>query len=374
MKKLLFVANFDAFFISHRLPIAIEASKKGYDVFVLCEDTGRTTEILKNGFNFIPLPVRRDKKANIFSELKYIIFLWRKFKEINPDIIHHISIKPVLYGSLVSKFRSSRVLKINAFSGMGFLFTGNRKRIAEKVFPPILKYIFCQKRLNIILQNHDDFNYFFERGIVKKSQLFLIKGSGVDLNAFSFHPIPEVKDKNLRFIFPARMLKDKGVWEFYEAAKIIKQTYPKAEFNLCGDIDIANPSSLSLEQLNIWNTEGIVSWKGYENDIKKALANHHVVVLPSYREGLPKSLIEACAVGRPIITTDTNGCRECVESGKNGYLIPVNNSKELASAMEKLIENHEKLTDYGEYSRSIAEREFNVDCVVDKTLDIYRIE
>lgn len=372
MKKILFVANFDAFFISHRLPIALEASKKGYKVFVLCEDTGKTSEIINNGLNFIPLPVRRDKKANFFSELKFIIFLWKKFNEIKPDIIHNISIKPVLYGSLVSKFRSSRVLKVNAFSGMGFLFTGSRKKISEKIFPPLFKYIFNQKSLKLILQNHDDLNYFLHEGIVKKSQLFLIKGSGVDLDEFSFCGIPEVKNRNLRFILPARMLKDKGVCEFYEAAKIIKEKYINTEFTLCGDIDIANPSSLTTEQLKIWDAEGIVSWKGYENNIKKALANHHVVILPSYREGLPKSLIEACSVGRPIITTDTNGCRECVDSGKNGYLIPVNNAEELASAMRRLIENPEKLTDFGKNSRSLAEREFNVEKVVEKTLNIYR--
>lgn len=371
MKRILFVANFDAFFISHRLPIAIAALKNGYEVFVICEDTGSTKEIIDEGFNFISLPTNRLSKATIKSEFRYISFLWQKVNEIKPNIIHHISIKPVLYGSLVNKFISQKNLKVNAFSGMGYLFTGRRKMIAEKLFPPMFKFIFNQRNLNIILQNHDDLNYFLSKKIVNKSQLYLIKGSGVDLEKFEFSEIPGAKDKELKFILPARMLKDKGVVEFYEAARIIKNEFPAARFTLCGDIDKGNPTSLKIEQLEQWNKEGIVSWLGFQEDMKNILSQHHVVVLPSYREGLPKALIEACAIGRPIITTDTNGCRECVEDGKNGFLVPVKNSEALAVAMKKLLENSNLLEKFGLESRKLAENEFGIKKVIDQTLEIY---
>jgi len=371
VKKILYVVNFDAFFLSHRLPIALEAQKNGYDIVVICEDTGTAWEITNQGFQYIALPFYREKKLNILSEIKYIFFLYKQYKKIKPDIIHHISIKPVIYGSLAAKFLQNKIAIVNAFSGMGYLFTDSRKKFSEFVLLPLFRFIFKQKRLKIILQNQDDFNLFLRKKIVKQSQLELIKGSGVDLDEFAFCPIPATDNNNIKFVLPARMIRDKGVFEFYYAARQIKKEYPHILFTLCGDIDKANPSSLTTEQLEQWNEEGIVSWIGHQKNMAEVIANHHVVVLPSYREGLPKSLIEACAIGRPIITTDTNGCRECIIPNHNGFLVPVKDHLQLAEAIKTFIQDPILLTKFGLNSRLLAEKEFDINNVLVKTMKIY---
>lgn len=371
MAKILYVANFDGFFISHRLPLAIEARKRGHEVIILCENTGKADIIIEEGFQYIELPVKREKKINILEEVKYLFFLYRNYKKIGPDIIHHISIKPVFYGSLVTKFLRHKISVVNAFSGMGYLFTASRKRFSEFFLIPLFRFIFKQENLKIILQNKDDYDFFIKKKIVNSSKLEIIKGSGVDLNVFSFRSVPPVRE-GLKILFPARMLRDKGVMEFYQAASEIKKDYPLVQFVLCGDIDKANPSSLTMEQLEQWNEEGIVSWVGFQKDMAEVLERHHVVVLPSYREGLPKSLIEACAIGRPIITTDTNGCRECVVQNFNGMLIPVKDSLKLAEAIRTLIRTPMLLSKFGANSRQLAEKEFDINDVLIKTMMIYQ--
>lgn len=371
IKKILYVANFDGFFLSHRLPIALKAQKNGCDIVVICEDTGTSDKIIGHGFQYIALPFYREKKLNILSEIKYIFFLYRQYKKIKPDIIHHISIKPVIYGSLAAKFLQNKIAIVNAFSGMGYLFTDSRKKFSEFALLPLFRFIFKQKLLTIILQNQDDFNYFLRKKIVKQPQLELIKGSGVDLDEFAFSPIPATDNNNIKFVLPARMLRDKGIFEFYYAARLIKKEYPQTLFTLCGDIDKANPSSLTTEQLEQWNQEGIVSWIGHQKNMSEVIANHHIVILPSYREGLPKSLIEACAIGRPIITTDTNGCRECVIPNHNGFLVPVKDHLQLAEAIKTFIKDPHLLTKFGLNSRLLAEKEFDINNVLLKTMKIY---
>jgi glycosyltransferase involved in cell wall biosynthesis len=370
--RIIFTANFDAFFLSHRLPIALEAQKSGYDIVVICENTGTAHLIIEHGFKYIELPFKREKRLNLFREVYCICFLYKQYKMLKPDLIHHISIKPVIYGSLVTRFMHNRIAIVNAFSGMGYLFTDSRKKFSEFFLIPLFRFIFKQNRLKIILQNQDDLNLFLEKKIVNVSQLELIKGSGVDLNKFAFSPIPELNNNSMRIILHARMLRDKGVFEFYEAARLIKKEFPQTQFTLCGDIDKANPTSLTKEQLEQWTREGIVTWIGHQKKIREIIASHHLVVLPSYREGLPKSLIEACAIGRPIITTDTNGCRECVIPGYNGFLVPVKDSLKLAEAIKMIIQNQNLLTEFGANSRLLAEKEFDIASVLVKTLTIYK--
>jgi glycosyltransferase involved in cell wall biosynthesis len=370
-QKILYVANFDGFFLSHRLPIALEAQKLGYEVVVICENTGKADKITEHGFQYIELPFYREKKINLLNEVKYIYFLYNHYKKIKPNIIHHISIKPVIYGSLAAKFLNTNIAIVNAFSGMGYIFTDSRKKISEYFLLPLFRFIFKQKRLKIILQNHDDYNFFLNKKVVNELNLEIIKGSGVYLDEFAFSSIPSISDNKLRIILPARMLRDKGIFEFYYAAQLLKKEYPQILFTLCGDIDKANPSSLTTEQLVQWNKEGIVSWIGHKKNMADIIASHHIVVLPSYREGLPKSLIEACAIGRPIITTDTNGCRECVIPDYNGFLVPVKDHLKLAETIKTFIQSPELLSKFGSNSRILAEREFDINNVLVKTINIY---
>lgn len=370
--KLLYVVNVDDFFISHRLPLAIEAKKIGYQITILSESTGLSDIFAFYGFDFIELPLKKGKVTSLWNELRYIAFLYKTYKRLKPDIIHHITIKPVIYGSLVTKFLGRNIAIVNAFSGMGYLFTESRKIISYSILIPLFRIIFNQPKLMIILQNQDDYNFFIEKKIVRHTRLELIKGSGVDLIEYKYTPIPEIKNNSLKILFHARMLRDKGIIEFYSAAKIIKSKYPNTEFILCGDIDKGNPSSLSTSQLHNWNSEGIVSWIGFKSNMAELIPNFHLIVLPSYREGLPKSLIEACAIGRPIITTDTNGCRECIIHDKSGFLVPVKDYKKLAESVEKFILDPKLLNKFGQKAREIAEKDFDVKKIVAQTMKIYR--
>jgi glycosyltransferase involved in cell wall biosynthesis len=369
--KLLFVVNIDWFFISHRLPIAIEAKKRGFDVTLICENTGRKNDIESLGIDFIELPFSRSNRLNPFNEIRYLLFLRMQYKRLKPDIVHHVSIKPILYGTLIIKFLRTKPSVVNAISGMGYLFTGSRKISSELLILPLLRFAFNQKKLIIILQNNDDLSYFLTKNIARKFQLKLIKGSGVDLDLFNYYPIPEIINDSIKILLPSRMLWDKGINEFYLAAKILKPKYPNLLFTLCGDIDVANPSSVATGQLEKWNKEGVVCWIGPQKQMSDIFSKYHIIVLPSYREGLPKSLIEGCAIGRPIITTDAIGCKECVIDGENGFLVPIKDHIKLAAAIEYFIINNEKLSEFGRRSRLKAEKEFDIKQVITNTFDIY---
>jgi glycosyltransferase involved in cell wall biosynthesis len=368
--KLFLVVNVDWFFLSHRLPIALEAQKRGYDITILAiEEEGKGDEIRSHGLKFIPLPSTRGGK-NILSELKLIRFLLKTYKEHKPDIVHHVAIKPVLYGSIAAKF--ARIPKIvNAVSGLGTAF------INPKPFSPIFilvknlyKYSFRNKHLKVIVQNEDDMVQLLGFGVLKKEQIRLIKGSGVDLTDFSYCKEPPTEP--ITVVLAARMLWDKGIGEYVEAARQLKEKYKnKVNFILAGKVDEQNSTNIAEEQLLTWNKEGVTEWIGYQTNMAQVYRDAHIVVLPSYREGLPKSLIEACAIGRPIITTDVPGCRVVVDEGINGFLIPAKNSNALAIALEKLIDSKELRLEMGKKGRHLAEKEFSITSVLDKTFSIY---
>jgi glycosyltransferase involved in cell wall biosynthesis len=368
--KLFLVVNVDWFFLSHRLPIALEALKRGYDITVLAiEEEAKGDEIRSHGLKFIPLPSTRGGK-NIFSELNLIRFLLKIYKTHKPDIVHHVAIKPVLYGSIAAKF--AKIPKIiNAVSGLGTAF------INPKPFSPVFilvkslyKYSFRNKRLKVIVQNEDDKVQLLSFGVLKKEQIRLIKGSGVDLTDFSYCEEPSTGP--IRVVLAARMLWDKGIGEYVEAARQLKAKYQhQIDFILAGKVDEQNSTNISESQLLTWNKEGVTQWIGYQTNMAQIYRDAHIVVLPSYREGLPKSLIEACAIGRPIITTDVPGCRVVVEEGVNGFLIPAKNSGALAIALEKMLNSKELRLKMGKEGRILAEKEFSITSVLDKTFSIY---
>ena len=354
-KKILYVVNVDWFFISHRLIIAQKAILNGYDVFVACKDTGRISEIEKLGVKHINLPISRSG-TNPFSELKTLINLFRIYYKINPDIVHHITLKPLVYGSIISKFLQIKHV-VNAVSGLGYTFTGGRKGIVQKLMIELLKFGFDRKKLTVIFQNGDDELFFKELKITSnQNKIVRIKGSGVDLQQFKRAPLPDFDI--IKILLPSRMLWDKGVKELREVTEILAKKYAeKIQFILCGLADKDNIAGVSKGYLNDWHDGTYVNWIGYKRNMVEIYNNCHLVVLPSYREGMPKSLIEACAVGRAIITTDAVGCRDCVDEGINGFKVPVYSSEELAKAIEKLILKTHLITKMGENSRKKAERE-----------------
>lgn len=368
-KRILFVTNVDWFFISHRLVIAEEAYKLGYDVFLVAEDTGRSHEIRDKGIKFINLPFSRSG-TNPIQEFKTLLSFYKIYNDIKPHVVHHITLKPVIYGSITAK-----VLKIkgvvNAVSGLGYNFTGDRMSIVSKIMLKMMRYGFNRNNVSIIFQNKDDYNELNALNVIShKNNIFWIKGSGVDLNIFKTNTFPSF-DK-IKILLPIRMLWDKGVKELYDASNLLKNKYKNhIQIILAGLADEDNKAGVSAQFLKSWEDGDYVKWIGYQKDMFCVYNDCHIVILPSYREGMPKTLIEACAMSRAIITTDAIGCRECVDEGINGLKVPVKDSKSLAIAIERLVNNTDEIIQMGKASRTKAESEFDINLVIKKHLEIY---
>ncbi len=367
--KILFVANVDWFFISHRLVIAEEAKKNGFDVIVAAKDTGRSQEIIDKGIQFINLSFSRSG-TNLIREFITLIKVFKIYYILKPDIVHHITLKPVIYGSLIAK-----VLKIkgvvNAISGLGYNFTEGRKSLVQKVMLLIMKFGFNRKNVVIIFQNENDQKELTELGVIHPSNLRVrIKGSGVDLEKFHESSFPSFD--RIKILLPIRMLWDKGVKELREASDILnKKYYDNIEFILSGLADEDNKAGVPASYLNDWQDGNFVKWIGYQKNMVEVYQDSHIVVLPSYREGMPKSLIEACAIGRAIVTTNAIGCRECVDEGINGLKVPVKHAQSLANAIETLVNNPSRIIEMGKASRLKAKKEFDINFVLQIHSQIY---
>lgn len=367
--KILFVTNVDWFFISHRLIIAEEAYKSGYDVFIAAEDTGRSQEIIDKGIKFINLPFSRSG-TNPVQEIKTLLKFYKIYNDIKPDIVHHITLKPVIYGSITARFLKIKGV-VNAVSGLGYNFTGDRMSLVSKIMLQMMRFGFNRNNISIIFQNKDDFNELKNLKVISNRNIvFWIKGSGVDLNIFKTNTFPSF-DK-IKILLPIRMLWDKGVRELYDASNLLKNKYKNdIQIILAGLADEDNKAGVSAQFLKSWENGEYVKWIGYQKDMFHVYNDCHIVILPSYREGMPKTLIEGCAMGRAIITTDAIGCRECVDEGINGFKVPVKDPKSLALAIECLVNDPEKIIQMGKASRIKAETEFDIDFVIKKHLEIY---
>jgi glycosyltransferase involved in cell wall biosynthesis len=368
-KKIIFLVNIDWFFVSHRLPIAISAIEKGYNVYLLTKVTDKKELLISHGIKVYNIPFERSSK-NIFKELLIFFKIFLLYFKIKPDIVHHITMKPIIYGSI-----AANILKINkninAFSGLGYLFTNNRKSFIQKIIYLAINISSKNKRNIFIFQNKDDLTFFKENKVIaSQNKNFIIKGSGVDLEIYKETPPP--LESKIIILFPTRMLWDKGVRELYEATLILKKKYfDKITFILAGMIDKDNISSVPEDFILNWQDGEYVKWIGYKENIIDFYISSDIVVLPSYREGLPKSLIEACAIGRAIITTNAIGCKECVDDNFNGFKVQIGSGNKIAEAIIKLIEDRNLIVKMGKNSRIKAEKEFNLKDVIDKHLFIY---
>lgn len=369
MRTLLMVANVDWFFISHRLVIAEEAIRNGWKVYVAAEDTGRGEEIAVNGIKFIDFKFSRSG-INPLYEIKTLRNFRKLYKEINPDVVHHITMKPIIYGSLIAKILKIKGV-VNAIGGLGYNFTSDRQGRLQKLMIRMMRYGFRRGNLTVIFQNGDDEQELTDLGVVQSyNKVVVIKGSGVDLQKFKQTALPSFDI--IKVVLPCRMLWDKGVNELRGATEILKERYKeKIQFILTGMSDEDNKACVPVSYMNDWQDGEYVKWINYQKNMVAIYNDSHIVVLPSYREGIPKSLIEACAVGRAIVTTDAVGCRECVDEGVNGFKVPVYSVKRLAAALESLFENPELIKQMGLASRKKAEVEFDVENVVAKHIEIY---
>lgn len=365
---LLFVVNVDWFFLSHRLPLALAAKEAGFRVIVAAANSGVAGVIEKAGLEFRQIHLNRGT-SNPLRDLRLIIELLTLFRKLRPQLIHHVTIKPVLYGSLVSRlFPRSSV--INAISGLGFVFTETgRAQTLRRIIMPLYRLALRRPRSYVIVQNPHDVELLIAQNLITKQQAVLIRGSGVDCRKFA--PSPQPRGAPI-VMLASRLLWDKGVGEFVEAARQLGTVIPSARFVLVGDPDPGNPACIASETIAEWVKEGDVEWWGWREDVAAVLRQASIVVLPSYREGLPKVLLEAAATACPIVTTDVPGCREIVRHGVNGVLVPPRDSAELAKAIELLLHSPALREQYGSAGRDIAVSEFAVEIVVEQTMDVYR--
>lgn len=366
--RVLFVVNVDWFFLSHRLPLARAARDAGADVIVAAADTGRSDAIRSEGIGFVSIPMSR-KGANPVGEVRTMAVLFNLYRRLRPDIVHHVTVKPVLYGSLLAR-RFERTAVVNAISGLGYVFTSDsRAKLLRLLVKKAYRLALNHPRSRTIFENPDDREEFIRLGLVRGEHAVLIRGTGV--NCAVFQPTPEPVGDPL-VVLPARMLWDKGVKEFVDAARLLQGRGQRARFVLVGGSDDGNPAAIPVRQLEAWSSAGYVEWWGHRNDMPAILADASVVVLPSYREGLPKVLVEAAASARPIVATDVPGCREVVQSGVNGLLVPPRDGVSLAEAIQVLLEAPELRMRLGQAGRHIAVSELSEEIVVENTMKLYR--
>jgi glycosyltransferase involved in cell wall biosynthesis len=276
----------------------------------------------------------------------------------------------VLYGSLVALFAGVPAV-VNALTGLGFLFTSKRL-LARLLRPPVelaMRLLLNRRNTRVIIQNTDDYNALIAQHIVKATNARLIRGSGVDIDAFT--PMPEPAGVPV-VVLPARLLWDKGVGEFVAAARMLKARGVQAHFVLVGDRDAQNPAAVPQADIDAWRAEGVVELWGWRNDMTQVYRDCHIVCLPSYREGFPKVLLEAAACARPLVSTDVEGCREAVDHGKSGLLVPVRDAPALADALAVLIGDHALRNAYGAAARAIVVGELSLPVVIERTLAVYR--
>jgi glycosyltransferase involved in cell wall biosynthesis len=363
--KLLFVVTEDWYFVSHRLPLAIAARTAGYDVAVATRVAAHGDMIRAAGIRLIPFALSR-RGGNPLREVVALVRLYRRER---PDIVHHVALKPVLYGALSA--RLARVpAQVNAVAGLGWLFSpGNGlKRVVRTAFRWTLTRLLNARNSLTIVQNPDDAALLQASGLAQ-AHLRLIRGAGIDTDAFQ--PVAEPAG-TVCVMLVARMLWDKGVAEFVEAARLLTEQGVVARFVLVGEPDRDNPAAVPEADLRAWHGTNGVEWWGRREDMVDVLHMAHIACLPSYREGLPKTLLEAAACGLPIVTTDTPGCREVVRDGDNGLLVPVRDAGTLADALRKLIENASLRIEMGRRSRERAVAEFSREQVIAETLAVYR--
>jgi glycosyltransferase involved in cell wall biosynthesis len=368
-KKLVFTVNVDWFFCSHRLPLALEGQRRGFEVYVVGKDTGSFKNLEELGIKCILIDFERSGR-NPLKEIAVIRKLRKLYEQLNPDIVHQITLKPSIYGTLALNRINHKARVFNAVSGLGYSFINDRRNFTTVILVSLLKKAFAGKRSNFIFQNPDDKQFYESLDFLTDTNYSIIKGSGVDESIFSYNS-PTNRQK-LTVILLARMLYDKGVMDFIAAAENLRAKHEnKVEFLLAGGIDPENPAHIKEETLSTKCDGTYIKWLGHSSNVKGLYEQADIVCLPSYREGLPKSLVEAMAIGRPIITTDTPGCRECVVDGQNGYLVPVKDHNVLAERINTLLSDGDLRLKMGLASRQMMEKEMSLKTVIEKTFNFY---
>jgi len=361
--SLLFVVTEDWYFVSHRLPLAIAARDAGFTVSVVTRCSRHCTDLDAAGIRTISFDMKR-RGMNPLGVVREVAVLARILRQVRPDLVHLVALRPVVVGNLAARLAGVTRI-VSAVTGMGFLFSADGRQSAirsllQRAFPWLLA------RGITIVQNRDDARLLQSFGLAP-SRIQLIAGAGVDTSRFVPH---EACDDRLVVMLASRLLWDKGIGEFVESARRLQAS--GARFVLVGAPDSGNPASVTDSELRAWSAEGVIEWWGHREDMVATLNQADIVCLPSYREGLPKVLLEAMACGKPCIATDAPGCRELVRHYENGLLVPIKDAEALTEAIEKLLKNVALRRKLGVAGRERVEREFAVEKVVAAHLEVYR--
>ncbi len=369
MPKLLFLVTEDWAFCSHRLPPARAAIAAGYEVVVATRVNKHGAAILAEGFRLVKIGLHR-KGYNPLRELRTIVEIVILYLRERPDVVHHVALKPVLYGSIAARIARCPSV-VNALIGLGFIFSSDSfiARILRAFVTLAFRLLLNNGRSVLILQNPDDRKMMVAGNMVAPERVRLIRGSGVDVKRFLSTPEPAGTPV---VMLPSRMLWDKGIGEFVEAARLVRTRGVIARFVLVGDSDAENPAAIPDAQLVSWRDSGIIEWWGWCEDMPATLAKANIVCLPSYREGLPKVLLEAAACGRALVATDAPGCREVVLHGDTGLRVPVRDAVSLAAAIQRLLDDSALRAAMGERGRRLVEAEFSESKVAEQTLAVYQ--
>lgn len=368
--KLLYAVNIPRFFVSHRLPLALAARAEGFDVQVAASDSDPESAALiaTAGMPFHPLPLSQHG-VNPLGELRTIFALQSLYSRLKPDLLHHVSIKPVIYGGIAAKLSRRRGV-IQAMSGLGYLHASQERRawLLEKLSRPAFRLALAGAGTRMIFQNPDDQQVFVGRGLIPENRTVVIRGSGVDAHEFA----PRSEDSSCLpvVLFAGRLLWQKGVGEFVELARRLQG---QARFRVVGYQEPSSPSNVSAALLQTWHDAGIIEWQGSRDDMAQVFGECNIVCLPStYGEGVPKVLIEAASCGRACVTTDTPGCREIVRHGVNGLLVNPHDTDALRDAVKQLIDDPDLRRTFGIKGRELVLQEFTLPQVIEETIALYR--
>lgn len=366
-KKLLFFVSEDWYFCSHRLSLAVAAKDEGYDVAVVTRVTAHGERIRDAGLRLVPFEMSR-RALNPFSEAWVLWRLVRVYRREKPDIVHHVAMKPVLYGTLAARLCGVRHV-VNALAGMGWILASGTRLARVMKWGVLSLFRVLLPRTSVIVQNRDDAELIRGLGC---HRVHLIRGAGVDVTGGG--SVAELPGPCV-VLLAARMLWDKGVGEYVEAARILKARGVSVRLLLVGDPDESNPASIPRETLRAWHDSGVIEWLGHRDDVPVLLQRSHVVCLPSYyREGIPKFLLEGLSAGLPVVTTDAPGCRETVAEGVNGFLVPPRDALALADALDRLVSDAKLRQSMGLASRNLATAEFSSERIIAETLAVYASE
>jgi glycosyltransferase involved in cell wall biosynthesis len=367
-RRLLFVVNNPAFFLSHRLAPALAARTAGYDVHVATMDGDAVAQIRTLGFTHHTVPMTRSGR-HPWGELRTLWALLGLFRRLRPHLVHLVTIKPVLYGGVAARLAGVPAM-VAAVSGLGFVFLSQtwRMRMLRQALIPLYRLALGHRNSRVIFQNSADRDVMLALGAVHERQVVMMRGSGVDMAACVVLPEPPAP---VVVAMAARLLSDKGVREFVGAAQLLRTRGVPVRMLLAGSPDPGNPASITQAEVDAWRQDDAVTVLGECENVPALYGRSHIVALPSYREGLPKSLMEAAACGRPVIATDVPGCRDAMEAGISGVLVPVRDVAALADAIAALAGNAALRASMGAAGRRLAERDFDVRMIAAEHVGIY---